>query len=237
MDLTRAGHECTMMPMPTYLEIEVSLMHIKPRIWRRFLIDTNHTFEDLNNVIQFVGPWDHSHLWHFRHWGRRGEIFAELKYPGMEEDPFGWGDEPVPNAADVLVASVLKNKGDRCLYLYDMGDNWEHEVKLRNLVQSDEKIVRRLLAGERNFPQEDCGGVHGYHMNLLALGKIPWDGSEGDYKPSKRDLQERREWIGNWDPEAFDLEAVKADFDRPRIRAAKADAPKPRTRKAKPKQD
>jgi hypothetical protein len=197
--------------MPVYYELDVTLRHIKPKIWRRFHLPPEATFEDLSDAIQFCGPWDGSHLWQFSGWGRDGEVFAHISGEGGFNPA---GIEPIPSAAEVRLSDILKKKGDRCLYEYDFGDGWEHEVKLRRIIEIDETFTRRLVDGERNFPQEDSGGVHGYHMNLLALGRIEYDGPE-QYRPRPAALKERREWIGNWDPDAFDLDKLKTEFDHP----------------------
>jgi hypothetical protein len=194
--------------MPVYYEVDVTLRHIKPKIWRRFHLRPEATFDDLNAAIQFCGPWDGSHMWQFSGWGRDGEILAHV--PGVE----GFDEiQPVSRADELRLADILRSKGDRCLYEYDFGDGWEHEVKLRRIIEIDETFTRRLVAGERNFPQEDCGGVHGHYMNLLALGRIEYDGPE-EFRPRKQDLKERRAWIGGWDPDDFDLEKVRSEFDQ-----------------------
>jgi hypothetical protein len=201
--------------MPTYFEIDVTLIDIKPKIWRRFHLRPDHDFGDLSDFIQFVGPWEQRHLWHFREWGRDGRIFAELKTPGSGEFD-AWQDVPPANADQVPLTNVLKKKGDRCIYTYDMGDSWQHEIKLRNVFESDEKFTRRLVDGARRFPPEDCGGVYGYVTCLLAVGKLSPD--EFKDPPSEEELAERREWLGDWDPEAFPLDVLKSQFDSPKPR-------------------
>lgn len=191
--------------MPAYLEFEVSLREIKPRIWRRFLLPQAATFQNLHDAIQAAAGWEDYHLWEFRGWGRTGTTLAS---PAGERD--GWTDEPLPDARKTRLADHFATKGDRCLYTYDFGDTWEHEVKLRNVVELPEKFKRRLIAGARAFPPEDCGGTLGYYVCLAAVGAL--DPRElGDYPAEE--LAERQEWLGDWTPD-FDLEAARRDFDR-----------------------
>jgi hypothetical protein len=77
-------------------------------------------------------------------------------------------------------------------------------VKLVRTVELPEKFKRRLLDGARSFPPEDCGGVCGYAECVRV--------AEGDKKAP--DYEERREWLGDWDPEEFDLAETKRVFDR-----------------------
>jgi hypothetical protein len=53
------------------------------------------------------------------------------------------------------------------------------------------------LAGARACPPEDCGSFAGYTDVLRVLHKAE--------TPEDRQL---REWVGSYDPEQFDLEAV-----------------------------
>lgn len=93
----------------------------------------------------------------------------------------------------------------KCWYLYDFGDSWEHEVKLRAKIDHADSFQRRLLAGERAGPMEDCGGVSGYERfaEFVQTGKDPYG----------EDAEELSEWVGDWRPEVFDLAAVKKKFD------------------------
>ena len=168
--------------MARYLELEVSLQHIKPRIWRRFLLHEAASFGDLNDAIQDALGWHHAHLWAFSQ-GRSGQV-ADTEAP------------------DAPVTSVLSAPGRACSYTYDFGDEWVHEVKLRQFVVDDTEkpVLRRLLDGARACPPEDCGGLPGYdEACAVALGRS-----------RNPDL---KEWLGGWRPEAFDLARAKRSFD------------------------
>ncbi len=184
--------------MTEYAEFKVSLRDVTPRIWRRFQIRYNATFLDLHEAIQDACGWASYHMFAFREGKRRGADIAGI--PSEE-----W-DEPVPDAKKVKIASCFRDGGrKKLLYEYDFGDSWEHDVVLRNVFTSDEKFHHRLLAGERAFPPEDCGSVPGYYRCVEVL-------EAGQNDPD--DDVDLLEWIGNWRPDAFDLEAVKAAFDR-----------------------
>jgi hypothetical protein len=203
--------------MPCYFEFEVWLERIRPRIWRRFLLQKEATFDDLHLAIQESAPWSNCHLFEFRLGGRRGEPIA-----GDDE-----GEEAEP-ARHVPLDAVFAGKGDECMYLYDFGDGWEHRVRLRAVRDLPEGFHRRLLAGARAFPPEDCGGVWGYQVCLAAVGAC----EPADVDASPDVLEERREWLpADWDPESFDLEAARAAFDvatrRRRRRTRRAGRPHP----------
>lgn len=187
--------------MPRYFEIDVALQEIQPRIWRRLLIRTTSTFAQLHKAIQQSFGWQDYHLWEFRLPTFNGAPIAGVP---TDED-FG---RPTPDARDVKLSSYFtgKNVTEWCEYLYDFGDNWCHDVKLIRVVSDKESFKQLLLAGEQASPPEDCGGLPGYERmaHFIQMGEdIVEDDPEG-----------LRTWLGGWRPDAFDLEAVKAKFDR-----------------------
>ncbi len=189
--------------MPGYLELEISLSRIKPRIWRRILIRVDASFAALHEAIQDSFGWGYCHLWEFRGEGSEKAPIAGL--PSSEE--VGWGPR-VPDAERIKLSPYFgrKPRPSRCFYVYDFGDSWEHEVKLLGTVNEPEAFERRLISGKRACPPEDCGGVGGYArmVQFIETGEDPW----GD------NAVELAEWVGDWRPEDFDAEQVRHRFDR-----------------------
>jgi hypothetical protein len=71
-------------------------------------------------------------------------------------------------------------------------------VKVEKIILYDPAMqLPFCLAGARACPPEDCGGVPGYYDALKAL--------QGASTPEQKSL---REWLGNYDREHFDLEAI-----------------------------
>lgn len=181
--------------MPNYLDIEVALDDVDPRIWRRFLLRERSTFLDLHEAIQDACGWQRAHLFAFR--GQDGSIVA-----GVPDDSgFGPSD---PDAAKVRAGDYLKRRWS-VVYEYDFGDSWLHTVELKEVVNHELKFVRRIVGGGRAFPPEDCGGVPGYE-DVVAVAS----GGQATY----HDTEELRQWCAGWDPERFDLEALRPTFDR-----------------------
>lgn len=183
------------MPRYNYLDIEVSLDEISPRIWRRFLLRDRASFLDLHHAIQDACGWDNTHLFAF--YGADGDVIA-----GMPND-FGFG-EPHPDAAEVSAGDWLKRHWS-VAYEYDFGDSWRHTVDLKEVVTLDDRFERRLVDGARAFPPEDCGGPPGYE-DVVAVAS----GGQARY----HDPEMLQRSYGDWDPEAFDLDAVRQWFDR-----------------------
>ena len=190
--------------MPVYLEFEVTLTGIKPRLWRRFQIAADATFGDLHRAIRDSFGWLGGHLWEFQDSRRRP--IARFVPPYLEDasDFLDDLDGPTPDAEDAKLASYFP-RSRSCAYVYDFGDDWTHAVQLRERVSSPDRFHRRLLAGRRACPPEDCGGIPGYYrfVSVVEEGVDPWE----------EDLAQLREWLGDWDPAAFDVTERKQVFD------------------------
>lgn len=183
--------------MPRHLHLEVSLLGVADPPRRQFLLRDDATFADLHEAIQVACGWRNIHLWCFRD---HREVIAA---PADDNDPLG------PEAAAVPVTDHLE-PGTTIVYEYDFGDGWEHAVHVLGHGDAEETVQRHLLSGELAFPPEDAGGIPGYEDALaIARGEVP-DGLTDD----PEELQSRREWLGDWDPDGFDFEATRRAFDR-----------------------
>jgi hypothetical protein len=117
-------------------------------------------------------------------------------------------EEDTPTVDELNLAAFFTRAGVKCRYVYDFGDNWNHDVQLRKTVELPDKFKRRLLDGARACPPEDCGGVWGYE-EFASIATM----SEADVAKMGGEAEERKEWIGDWNPEQFDLAGTKKRFD------------------------
>jgi hypothetical protein len=207
--------------VPDYFDIEATLRGIDPPIRRRFLLAAGASFQDVHLAIQDAGGWLNYHLHSFREGRRPGPPIA-----GTPDDE----PDADPDARRVRVDKWLgKAPRKKLLYEYDFGDGWALDVLVRRAKHED-VFRRRLVDGARAFPPEDAGGPGGYDRwcQVVVDGVDPFD-----------ELEEALEWIGDWHPEAFDLEALRKRFDRPKARrasdanGAKQERPKRTRRRAR----
>jgi hypothetical protein len=184
-----------------YFAFEVSLLGIKPRIWRSFLLRANSSFFDLHEAIQDACGWQNYHMFQF--WPpRRGEPLAGIP----DESGFSNG---APDATQVpLACHVPDQPGIVGLYEYDFGDSWMHDVMLTESVERPGRALRILTGGDRSFPPEDSGGIGGY-KRCVAAATGKWKASMG----GKEEHAEFKDWLGGWKPDAFDRAAAKRAFD------------------------
>lgn len=175
-------------------QLKITLLGIKPPIWRRILIDPTMTMEELHFVTQSAMGWMAEHLYSFTS-GKRQIVDPEAD----EENDSDFSDE-------VLVGQAFRAVGDKWDYLYDFGDNWEHEIVLEKIVDLDPAVAYPVcIDGARACPPEDCGGVDAYENMLEVLAD-----------PKHEDYAELTEWLGgDFDPEEFDKEIVNEELHDP----------------------
>ena len=108
---------------------------------------------------------------------------------------------------------MLVGPGEGLRYLYDFGDDWDHDVKLEKVFSPDADpratAVPVCLAGKGACPPEDCGGPWGYADLKATVAD-----------PSDEEHEGMLEWLGlegpsDFDPAAFDLASVNARLHGP----------------------
>jgi hypothetical protein len=171
-------------------QLEITLDHIRPPIWRRVQVK-DCTLAKLHDVIQRGFGWCDSHLHEFI---AGGERFGD---PRQWNDDFG--DEPIGDERKMKLSQLAERGVKKFEYVYDMGDDWKHTIKIQKTLPSEAGVrYPRLIAGERACPPEDCGGPWGYTDFLQAI--------QNREHPQHDELTE---WVGGaFDPEAFAIEAV-----------------------------
>jgi hypothetical protein len=206
--------------MKQYYELKVTLVDTDPSVWRTFLVEPDVTFNELHQVLQAVMGWTSSHFYSFR---KEMVVIA----PPSRHDPIDSTSTDL-DASKIHLSELLKRKGESIEYTYDFGDNWEHMVELKDIVEHEDIHMATCLEGERACPPEDSGGIPGY-TELVSVMQDP-DCEEYD---------EMVEWLGEpFDPEHFDINQVNADLERLSAKNAKTHTvkiiPKPPVVQKKP---
>jgi hypothetical protein len=168
-------------------QLKIVLSGIKPPIWRSIQVKNNITLPELHRIIQTVLGWQNYHLHSF--------LIQGVEYAQPNPDLEG----NVSNETYKRLRDIVSTEGEKFEYLYDFGDNWEHEVTFEKVLPVDkEKSYPVCLEGQRACPPEDCGGVWGYDGFLQTIG---------DENHEEHD--EMLEWVGGeFDPEEFDVASI-----------------------------
>lgn len=193
-----------MVEQASIYQLKISLDGLKPAIWRRVEVPGSFTLDKLHRVIQIAMGWEDYHLWTFH--------IGNTEYMPSVDGGFLFDFGPKPeNPMRVTLDQALGGHKIKFRYVYDMGDDWLHTITVEKVIAPEAGVTYpRCTAGEHACPPEDCGGPWGY-VNLLEVLRDPAHEEHG----------EMLEWLGGeFDPEAFDLEAVNRRL-QPRARKSK----------------
>jgi hypothetical protein len=194
----------------TIYQLKVMLRHSKPPIWRRVQVPADISLARLHQILQVVMGWTDSHLHQF---------VVGRTLIGVPDPDFGM---EVKNERNVKLSQVVRGEKSKFAYEYDFGDNWQHDILVEKVLQAEPGARYPIcLTGKRAGPPEDCGGVWGYDDLLEVIGN-----------PSSPEHDEMLEWLGGeFDPEAFDVDAVNEE-----LRPYQANPPRrPMTGRRKPR--
>lgn len=192
MGVIREKSDIMTRPLRHTYQLKVSLLGVRPPIWRRFLVIDSTTLTELHDVIQIVMGWTNSHLYEF--------IVGQKRYGEYDPDMDGL-DEDILDASSTRLVSVLPRVKAKIKYEYDFGDGWVHDVILeKKLTFDSDQQLPTCLTGRRGCPPEDVGGVWGYRRFLDIYH---------DEHHSEHD--EMLEWVGDYyHPENLDVEEINA---------------------------
>jgi hypothetical protein len=184
--------------------IRVDLLGAKPPIWRRLALSPDLTLDQVHWVLQIAFEWTNSHLHEFVAGDRWARGFDRISYspPEFQMDENGMGT--VRDTHTHFLGDLLRAPGDKLFYIYDFGDDWEHQLVLEKVLEgAPDDPAARCLAGRRAAPPEDSGGIWQYQY-MMEVGFDP-------NHPEYADAQEWVEWaFGDepFDPAAFDVDAM-----------------------------
>lgn len=181
---------------PAALVLKITLRGLRPPVWRRVRVSADSSLHMLHRVIQAAMGWQDYHLHEFE--------IGDRRYGEPDDDPWP-GDQPTYNDRNIKLGALVERGVERFRYVYDFGDDWEHEIVVEKVEALDpEQPYPSLVTGKRACPPEDCGGVYGYLRLLEVLAD-----------PTHEEYAELREWAGDdLDPEHIDLATIRRDLAR-----------------------
>ena len=171
--------------------LRIELEDSDPLIWREVDVPTSVTLKTLHAIIQAAMGWLDYHLWEF--------TIGKRRYGPPADEDEDWGTEPVADAGKARLRGVLGPRKTAIGYIYDFGDCWELRLTVSRIRAGDPNLsYPRYVAGERNGPPEDSGGIPGFYAKLDAAAD-----------PEHRDHADIVEWLGAYDPNKIDEAAIK----------------------------
>lgn len=183
-------------------EFKITLKGIDEiKIWRKIKVNENITFRDLHLVIQDVMGWYDCHMYQFspKGWGSKPILSEDEDEDFSSSEHFDVNAKESFESEKIKINQYFKAAKDKIVYIYDFGDDWQHDVVLTKI--NDEKILHPVcLDGSGACPFEDCGGIGGY-LHYLDILK---DRNHEEY-------EETIEWLcldedEDWDENFFDVD-------------------------------
>lgn len=145
---------------PVIYQLKIVLLGISPMIWRRVLVSSNSTIEDLHYIVQLAMGWSDIHLHHF--------IIHSQQY-GITQPG---GTVFSTRASEVKLASFQFREKEKLLYEYDFSHSpvmgawrywWRHLIRIEAILNPSPNQTYPICTGGKGVcPPENCGGPWGF---------------------------------------------------------------------------
>ena len=143
--------------IPKTFIIEIQLRDALIPIWRIIEVKRNIKLHDLHLVIQAAMGWKCAHLYKFVIDG------TTYEYPYRD----AYDSEKSEDSRKFSLYKLDVKSNDAFKYVYDFGDNWEHNIVVRGLSYQSTILSLRngsyCSSGAMACPPEDIGGIHVYN--------------------------------------------------------------------------
>jgi hypothetical protein len=155
-------------------------------VWRRIVVPLEYSFYKIHRVIQASFGWMDSHLHEFMIYSADGgDEPVALLVNGEEAFDFDYGI-PMKWDTEARLSDYLPT---RVVYTYDLGDNWEHEIVVEEILDAYDQPFPVCLDGQGDRPPEDVGGESGYEHFLEIMAD-----------PAHPEHESMKQWVGGqWD--------------------------------------
>lgn len=199
---------CTTEEKPGVFALEMELMGSPVPVKRCLHIPENMNLGYVQEVLMLAMGWEGFHLKEIRF----GGITYFTRMAGGE-NPEEMEEFPQRDSFQYTLGDLLKLPSDTFTFIYDLGDDWKHIVKLTDVLPNRDDhtdgdyVGAHLISGQGACPPEDVGGVDGYADMLKSFAG-----------PNDEERESYFKWLGReFDPEFFDLHELQnrvEDFQR-----------------------
>ena len=128
-------------------QFKVILRDVHPAVWRRVLVRDETTIRTLHETVQLVMGWANCHLHQF--------IIRGKEYGVAYEGGISFADNP----DKVRLSDFRFKPHEEFEYVYDFGDNWEHDIRVEKILAlNPARAYPVCIGGAQPCPPEDSGG-------------------------------------------------------------------------------
>ena len=170
------------------LVLKVELMGTEPRIWRRVQVPAAiPLFTLADKVLTPVMGWVRNfHAYTFVD-VRDGAHFGPVRMDSVDMVHIKSRFYAMMDDGKVQLGQLARKKGEQLVWVYDLGDYWEHLVTVERVAAPSGV---RLLDGEMSCPAENENGNKAWQKEVLDLLPSPEDW-EGPCRSASKELKEK----------------------------------------------
>ena len=170
------------------LVLKVELMGTQPRIWRRVQVPAAiPLFTLADKVLTPVMGWVRNfHAYSFVD-VRDGAHFGPVRMNSVDMVHVPTNFYAMMDDEKVQLGQLARKKGEQLVWVYDLGDYWEHLVTVERVAAPSGV---RLLDGEMSCPAENENGNKAWQKEVLDLLPSPEDW-EGPCRSASKELKEK----------------------------------------------
>lgn len=170
-------------------ELEVTLDLDIYKAIRKVIVPANIKLDRFHKVLQSIFHWKNYHLYDFTVFNKDTNELIKRIVPF--EDDLEYDNNAMLMENRTL--NEILSEQNYIIYTYDMGDNWQHEIKLIKVIEAYDKEAPYLLEVDGQSPPEDVGGVTGF----IEFHDIMMN-------PKSPEYENMKEWAGYWSLELKD---------------------------------
>lgn len=163
--------------------LKIQMMNIQPLIYRKFQVPGSISLYVLHDKIicPVMGWCRNYHAYYYQRFQIRRKVERELEYPAVGPcyGPIDADSIDMMHASShgislvdskkACVADLFQKKGDKLLYIYDLGDTFKHKIICEEIGEESDEID--LLEGKGACPNEDGSGNSEWAKKLEILTK------------------------------------------------------------------
>jgi hypothetical protein len=145
---------------PVVYQLKIVLQAISPMIWRRLLVKSDSTIEDLHYITQIAMGWEDIHIHYFT---IHGQQYGVQKLGGIHFNT---------DASLIKLSQFEFQEKEKFLYEYDLSTNpamgvwrywWRHQIRVEAILPLKPNQTYPFCTGGKGIcPPEDCGGAWGF---------------------------------------------------------------------------
>jgi hypothetical protein len=129
-----------------------------PDVTRTIDVLSTQTLHDLHSTLRYAHDWDDDHLYSFwlkgRYWANDGSEYTDPRHAATPGPLDAYSGRPPRKSAAVQLRRLRLKPGQRIAYVFDFGDEWRIDLRLKIIVASDGGVYPRIIERGAEAPPQ-----------------------------------------------------------------------------------